>query len=92
MDDGPRIGALQLLLFLVGGGAGLIAWSFIYLDDDLLAAPVPTLIALACLVGIIRLELYARRRAREDREERERRLRESGFYRPPPGVPDDPFT
>jgi hypothetical protein len=92
MDDGPRIGALQLLLLLIGGGAGLIAWSFILLDDDLLAAPVPTLIALACLLGVVRLEFYARRRAREDREARERRLRESGFHRPPPrALPPDPF-
>jgi membrane protein implicated in regulation of membrane protease activity len=92
MDDGPRIGALQLLLLLIGGGAGLIAWAIIALDDDLLAAPVPTLIALACLAGIIRLELYARRRAREDREDRERRLREAGTHRPPPGLPEDPFA
>jgi hypothetical protein len=78
MDDGPRIGGLQALLVLVGLGAGygaVASTAYGTLTEFL----IPAIIALTCLAGVIWLEFYARRRAREDREERERRWLEAGF-------------
>jgi membrane protein implicated in regulation of membrane protease activity len=67
MDDGPRTGGLQALLLIVAGvgafvafGAG--AWG---------GAPV----AIGALALVVWLEIYARRRVREDREEEDRRRR-----------------
>jgi uncharacterized membrane protein len=74
MDDGPRIGGLQWLLAMIAATSGYLtligAWG---------AAPFLAL----SVVGIAWLEIYARRRAREDREERERRRAEmrAGVYR-----------
>ena len=69
MDDGPRTGGLQALLLIIGAtfayvsiGAG--AW-----------ATLP--VAILAFTGVVWLELYARRRAREEEAERQRRLRES---------------
>jgi hypothetical protein len=68
VDDGPRIGGLEALLLIiavtfgyVGFGAG--AWA---------ALPI----AIAAFAGIIGLERYARRRARAEEAERQRRLRD----------------
>jgi hypothetical protein len=83
MDDGPRTGALQLLILCITAPAALIALSIG--TSDLLAAAIPTLIALLGLYTTIRLELYARRRATEEAEARERRLRDAR-------MPPDPFA
>jgi predicted RND superfamily exporter protein len=83
MDDGPRTGALELLLLLVGAASVYLVISYIKADSTR-AALFPTLIALGCFYGIYRTERYARRRAREEAEERERRLREAR-------MPPDPF-
>jgi uncharacterized membrane protein YfcA len=90
MDDGPRTGALQLLLLLVGAACVYLTISYIDADSTR-AAAFPALIALFSLYAIVRTERYARRRSREEAEERERRLRAAGTYQPPPGMPDDPF-
>lgn len=83
MDDGPRTGALQLLILCIAAPAALIALAIG--TSDLLAALIPAAIALLGLYAILRLELYARRRSREEREERERRLRDAR-------MPRDPFA
>jgi len=71
MDDGPRIGALQLLLAMVGGMAAYLA---------VVTHAWPSFpIAAAGLGGLAWLEVYARRRARAEREERERRRRRSSI-------------
>jgi hypothetical protein len=84
MDDGPRTGALQLLLLLVGAACVYLTISYINAGSGR-AAAFPALLALASLYGIYRTERYARRRAREEAEERERRLREAR-------MPRDPFV
>jgi hypothetical protein len=91
MDDGPRTGALELLLLLVAAACVYLTISYVR-AGSVRAALFPALIALFCLYGIFRTERYARRRSREEAEERERRLRASGAYRPPSGMPDDPFV
>ena len=68
MDDGPRTGGLQALLLIIGLTAAYVtfgagAWG---------AAPF----MIAAFAALIWLELYARRRAREEEAERQRRLRE----------------
>ncbi len=84
MDDGPRIGGLQWLLAMVAVASGYVTFG----AGSLGALPFFLLSAF----GVVWLELYARRRAREDEEERERRFRERvGGYRVPPGMPEDPF-
>lgn len=82
MDDGPRTGALQLLLLLVAAACVYLTISYIK-ADSLRAALFAALIALCCLYAIFRTERYARRRAREEAEERERRLLEAQYRRPP---------
>lgn len=82
MDDGPRTGALQLLLLLVAAACVYLTVSYIE-ADSLRAALFPTLIALFCLYAIFRTERYARRRSRAEAEARERRLLEAQFRRPP---------
>lgn len=84
MDDGPRTGALQLLILCIAAPAALIAVA-IASSDGLLPALIPGAIALLGLYAVLRLELYARRRAREEREARERRLRDAR-------MPPDPFA
>jgi predicted RND superfamily exporter protein len=81
MDDGPRTGALQLLLLLVGAACVYLTISYIKADSTR-AALFPTLLALGCLYGIFRTERYARRRAREEAEERERRRLEAQYRQP----------
>ena len=76
MDDGPRTGALQLLLLAVGGSGGYIVAAAINHGDGLGSVWLPLIAAIVSVVGIVWLELYARRRAREERELRERRARE----------------
>jgi hypothetical protein len=71
MDDGPRTGGLQALLLIIALTAGFVtfgagAWG---------AAPF----LVASLGAVIWLELYARRRAREEEAERQRRLREGAI-------------
>jgi hypothetical protein len=83
MDDGPRTGALQLLILCIAAPSALIALAIG--TSDLTAALIPALIALLGLYAILRLEVYARRRAHEEREARERRLREAR-------MPPDPFA
>jgi hypothetical protein len=71
MDDGPRIGGLQVLLLIIGGtGAYVTVTAGTWLS---------ALFAVAALGGVVWLEVYARRRAREEREEEERRLRRSSI-------------
>jgi uncharacterized membrane protein YfcA len=84
MDDGPRTGALQLLLLLVGAACVYLTISY-YDASGLRTAVFPALIAAFCAYAIFRTERYARRRAREEAEERERRLREAR-------MPPDPFA
>lgn len=81
MDDGPRTGALQLLLLLVGAACVYLVISYIKADSTR-AALFPALIALGCLYSIYRTERYARRRSREEAEERERRALEAQYRRP----------
>jgi hypothetical protein len=69
MDDAGRIGALQAL-FLIVGGTGV----FITLASGWWAAAVVTVVS---LWAVVRLEVYARHRVREDREAEERRRRSS---------------
>jgi predicted RND superfamily exporter protein len=82
MDDGPRTGALQLLLLLVAAACVYLVISYIEADSTR-AALFPALIALGCLYAIYRTERYARRRSREEAEERERRALEAQYRRPP---------
>lgn len=83
MDDGPRTGALQLLILAIAAPAALTALS-IATSHGLLPALIPATIALLGLYAILRLEVYARHRAHEERELRERRLRDAH-------MPHDPF-
>lgn len=83
MDDGPRTGALQLLILCIAAPSALIALSIG--TSDLLASLIPATIALLGLYAILRLELYARRRSREEAEARERRARDAR-------MPRDPFV
>jgi type IV secretory pathway TrbD component len=64
MDDGPRTGGLMALLLIVGGTAAYVTFG----AGAWLAAPF----MVAAFVTLIWLERYARRRAREEREARER--------------------
>jgi hypothetical protein len=68
VDDGPRTGGLEALLLIIAVTFGYVAigvgaWG---------ASPI----AIAAVAGIIWLERYARRRAREEEAERRRRLRD----------------
>lgn len=81
MDDGPRTGALQLLLLLIAAACVYLTISYIDAGSDR-AAAFPALIALFCLYGIFRTERYARRRSREEAEERERRALEAQYRQP----------
>ena len=65
MDDGPRIGGLQMLCLIIGGVALYVTIS----AGSVVAAPF-AVVFLGCVVW---LEWYARRRAREDEEEARRR-------------------
>ena len=69
MDDGPRIGGLQMLCLIIGGVALYVTIS----AGSVVAAPF-AVVFLGCVVW---LEWYARRRAREDEEEEARRRRAS---------------
>lgn len=82
MDDGPRTGALQLLLLLVGAACVYLTISYVDAGSTR-AALFPTLIALGCLYALFRTERYARRRSREEAEERERRRRDARMPRDP---------
>jgi hypothetical protein len=82
MDDGPRTGALELMLLLVAAACVYLTVSYVR-ADDVRAACFPALIALFCLYAIFRTERYARRRSREEAEARERRLLEAQYRRPP---------
>jgi Flp pilus assembly protein TadB len=64
MDDGPRTGGLQALFLIVGVTAGFVAVSA--------GAVVPAIVAVASFAMLVWLERHARRRAREDKEIRER--------------------
>jgi hypothetical protein len=71
VDDGPRTGGLEALLLIIAltfgyVAIGLGAWG---------ALPI----AVASFAGIIWLERYARRRARQEEAERQRRLREGSI-------------
>jgi type IV secretory pathway TrbD component len=68
MDDGPRTGGLQALLIIIGGTAAYVTFG----AHAYGAAPFLVL----CLGLLVWSEIYARRRAREDREERERYFRD----------------
>jgi hypothetical protein len=68
MDDGPRTGGLQALLLIIGGTAAYVTFGAGVWG----AAPF----MVAALGALVWLELYARRRAREEEAERQRRLRE----------------
>lgn len=69
MDDGPRIGGLQMLFVIIGGVAAYVTVT----TGSVVAAPIAVF-----FLGITGwLELYARRRAREDEEEERRRQRAS---------------
>ena len=79
MDDGPRTGGLQALLTIIGITAAYVtfgagAWG---------AAPV----MVATFGLVIWLELYARRRVRDEEEARRRRLRDHAISR----LDYDPF-
>jgi hypothetical protein len=69
MDDGPRIGGLQMLCLIIGGTALYVA-----LSSGWIVAVAFAVVFLG-LVG--RLEVYARRRTREDEREEARRRRAS---------------
>jgi hypothetical protein len=71
VDDGPRTGGLEALLLIIGGVAAYVTLSAHVWG----AAPV----AIAALWALVWLERYARRRAREEEEERLRRLREGSI-------------
>lgn len=83
MDDGPRTGALQLLLLLVAAACVYLTISYIN-ASSYRAAAFPALLALFSLYAIYRTERYARRRAREEAEERERRRLEAQYRQPSP--------
>jgi hypothetical protein len=68
MDDGPRTGGLQALLLIIGGTAAYITFG----AHAYGAVPVLAL----CAGLLVWSEIYARRRVREDREERERYFRD----------------
>jgi type IV secretory pathway TrbD component len=68
MDDGPRTGGLQALLVIIGGTAAYVTFGAGVWG----AAPF----MVAALGLVIWLEMYARRRAREEERARQRRLRE----------------
>ena len=71
MDDGPRIGGLQMLCLIIGGTALYVTLS----AGSLVAVPF----AVAGLGAVAWLEVYARRRAREDRQEEEARRRHASI-------------
>jgi hypothetical protein len=73
MDDGPRTGGLQALLLIVG-----ITAAYVTFGAGAYGA-VPFMVA--AFGGLIWLEVYARRRVREDNEERERRFRDRTLSR-----------
>lgn len=81
MDDGPRTGALQLLLLLVAAASIYLIVSYAN-AGSYRAAAFPFLIALGCLYAVFRLERYARRRSREEAKERERQALEAQFRQP----------
>jgi hypothetical protein len=64
MDDGPRIGGLQILCLIIGG----LSLYLTLATGSVVAAPF----AIVFLGLMVWLELYARRRAREDEEARRR--------------------
>lgn len=64
MDDGPRIGGLQVLCLIIGG----LSLYLTLATDSVVAAPF----AIVFLGLVVWLECYARRRAREDDEARRR--------------------
>jgi type IV secretory pathway TrbD component len=68
MDDGPRTGGLQALLLIIGATAAYVTFG----AGSWGAAPF----MVAAFGAVIWLELYARRRVREEEAERRRRLRE----------------
>ena len=64
MDDGPRIGGLQMLCLIIGGTALYVTLS----TASVVAAPF----AVAGLGAVAWLEVYARRRARANDEAQRR--------------------
>jgi hypothetical protein len=68
VDDGPRTGGLEALLLIIAVTFGYVAFG----AGAWGALPI----AIAAALGIIWLERYARRRAREEEAERQRRLRD----------------
>ncbi|HET6508289.1 MAG TPA: hypothetical protein VFG42_15965 [Baekduia sp.] len=81
MDDGPRTGALQLLLLLVGAACAYLTVCYAEAGPAR-AAVVPALLALGSFYGIYRTERYARRRSRAEAEARERDALEAQFRQP----------
>lgn len=62
MDDGPGIGALQILLVMIGLGAGLLVLFLSAFDASFGEIAVPLLIAVGAFGGVALLERHARRR------------------------------
>jgi hypothetical protein len=73
MDDGPRTGGLQALLVIIGGVCAFVTFG----AHDYAAAPVLAL----CAAVLVWSEIYARRRAAEEEEARERYFRERRLRR-----------
>jgi cytochrome c-type biogenesis protein CcmH/NrfF len=71
MDDGPRIGGLQILCLIIGG----LSLYLTLTTASVVAAPF----ALVFLGLVVWLEIYARRRTREDEEEEESRRRHASI-------------
>ena len=74
VDDGPRIGGTQMLFLLISAPAayhiGLTVSGAGGLGEVLARSWFALLVVAVCWGIVVRLELYARRRAREEEERR----------------------
>ena len=74
VDDGPRIGGTQMLFLLISAPAayhvGLTMSSAGGVGEALAGSWFALLVVAVCWGIVVRLELYARRRAREEAERR----------------------
>jgi hypothetical protein len=85
VDDGPRIGGLQMLLVIIAITPGYHLVAGIERADGVVDAITSTwfaaLVVALCLWGLVALERYARRRAREEEERRRRTAPPDRFVR-----------